>query len=183
MQILAETAASVIPAGTWSIDPAHSTLEFSITHMGLATVKGRALGISGTIVGGPEPSLSGTVPVAGITTFDENRDAHLRSPEFFDAERYPELTFRSTQIVAEGDRLRIEGELTMKGVTRPVRLEGHLTGTGTDPWGNERIGLELSATIDRTEFGLTWNAPLPGGGFLLPNTVQLAASFSAIKTA
>lgn len=183
MAIVADAEAAVIPAGTWSIDPAHSTLEFSITHMGLATVKGRALGLSGTIVGGPEPSLEGTVPVAGITTFDENRDAHLRSPEFFDAERFPELTFRSTEIAAEGDRLRIEGELTIKGVTKPVRLEGRLTGAGADPWGNERIGLELETAIDRTEFGLTWNAPLPGGGFLLPNTVQLAASFSAVKAA
>lgn len=183
MQILAETAAAVIPAGTWSIDPAHSTLEFSITHMGLATVKGRAPGVSGTIVGGPEPSLEGSVAVASITTFDENRDAHLRSPEFFDVERFPELTFRSTEVVAEDDRLRIRGELAIKGVTKPVPLEGRLVGTGTDPWGNERIGLELAGTIDRTEFGLTWNAPLPGGGFLLPDEVRLTASFSAVRAA
>lgn len=183
MSILAETPAAVIPAGTWSIDPSHSSVEFVIKHMGLATVKGRATGVAGTITGGSKPSLEGTVAVGGLTTFDENRDAHLQSPDFFDADRYPELRFASTEVALDGGTLVVTGDLTIKGVTKPVVLTGTFAGTGVDPWGNERIGLDLSGTIDRTEFGVSWNAPLPGGDLLLPNDVQLAASFSAVRTA
>ena len=181
MSILAETSATVIPSGTWSIDPAHSTVEFHIKHLGLATVKGRAPVVSGTIEGGDTPSLDGTVAISSITTFDENRDAHLQSPEFFDVERYPELTFVSTSIEADGDSLLVDGELTIKGVTKPVTLTGAFVGTGGDPWGNQRIGLDLEAVVDRTAWGLDWNAPIPGGGFLLPNDVKLSATFSAVK--
>jgi polyisoprenoid-binding protein YceI len=182
MTILAETSATVIPTGTWSIDPVHSTVEFTIKHLGLATVKGRAINVSGTIEGGDQPSIEGTVEVASITTHDETRDGHLQSPDFFDAARYPELRFESTSVRLEND-LVVEGELTIKGVTKPVELRGTFVGVGTDPWGNERIGIDLAGTIDRTEFGVSWNAPLPGGGFLLPDNVALVASFSAVKAA
>ncbi|MBM2823330.1 MAG: polyisoprenoid-binding protein [Thermoleophilia bacterium] len=181
MSILADTSATVIPAGTWSIDPAHSAVEFHIKHLGLATVKGRAPVVSGAIGGGEEPSIQGTVAVASITTFDENRDGHLQSPEFFDVERYPELSFESTEIEFRGDDLRVEGELTIKGITKPVTLRGTFVGSGVDPWGNDRVGIDLEGTIDRTDWGLNWNAPLPGGGFLLPNDVKLTATFSAVK--
>jgi polyisoprenoid-binding protein YceI len=181
MSILAETSATVIPAGTWSIDPAHSAVEFHIKHLGLATVKGRAPVVSGAIEGGEEPSIQGTVAVASITTFDENRDGHLQSPEFFDVERYPELSFESTEIEFRGDDLRVEGELTVKGITKPVTLRGTFAGSGVDPWGNDRVGIDLEGTIDRTDWGLHWNAPLPGGGFLLPNDVKLTATFSAVR--
>ena len=177
------TAGTGIPAGTWTIDAAHSTLEFAIRHLGVATVKGRATQLAGTIVGGDEPELEGTVPVAALTTFDETRDGHLLSPDFFDAERYPELRFVSSAIALDGDELVVDGELTLKGVTKPVRLTGRLDGPATDPWGSERIGVELTGTIDRTQFGISWNAPVPGGGFLLPDTVALNASFSAVKAA
>jgi polyisoprenoid-binding protein YceI len=183
MSILAESSATVIPAGTWSIDPAHSAVEFHIRHLGLATVKGRAPIVSGTIVGGDAPSLEGTVDVSSITTFDENRDAHLQSPEFFDADRHPELTFSSTSFEAEGESLAVDGELTIKGITKPVSLAGTFAGTGLDPWGNERVGFELEAVVDRREWGLDWNAPVPGGGFLLPDNVKLTATFSAVKAA
>ena len=181
MSILAETSATVIPSGTWSIDPAHSAVEFHIKHLGLATVKGRAPVVSGTIEGGDTPSLDGTVAISSITTFDENRDAHLQSPEFFDVERYPELTFVSTSIDADGDSLLVDGARTIKGVTKPVTLTGAFVGTGGDPWGNQRIGLDLEAVVDRTAWGLDWNAPVPGGGLLLPNDVKLSATFSAVK--
>jgi len=183
MSILAETQASVIPTGTWSVDPAHSKVEFHIKHLGLATVTGRAPVVSGTIVGGSEPSLEGTVEVASITTFDENRDAHLQSPEFFDTERYPQLTFSSDSIATDGDALRVDGELTIKGVTKPVELTGTFAGTGSDPWGNERIGLELETVVDRREFGLEWNAPLPTGGFVLGNDVTLTAELELAQKA
>jgi len=183
MSILAETPAAVIPAGTWSIDPAHSAVEFHVKHLGLATVKGRAPVVSGTIGGGAAPSLEGIVDAASITTFDENRDAHLRSPEFFDVERYPELRFTSTSVATDGDSLTAKGTLTMKGVTRPVLLRGTFVGTGVDPWGNERVGIDLETVVDRGEWGLDWNAPLPGGGFLLPDRVKLTATLSAVKAA
>jgi polyisoprenoid-binding protein YceI len=182
MSIVAETTASEIPAGTWSIDPVWSSLGFEVRKIGLATVKGRALGFHGTIVGGPEPAIEGTVRVETITTFDETRDAHVQSPDFFDAERYPELRFESTSADVTGDRLVVDGLLTIKGVTKPVQLTGQFVGTGSDLMGNERIALELSGAIDRTEFGLSWNAPLPGGGFLLPNEVLLTASFAAVRS-
>jgi len=182
MSILADTSATVIPAGTWSIDPAHSAVEFHIKHLGLTTVKGRAPVVSGAIEGGEEPSIAGTVAVSSITTFDGNRDGHLQSPEFFDVERYPELSFLSTDISFRGDDLAVEGELTVKGITKPVALRGAFSGSNVDPWGNDRIGVELEGTVDRTDWELKWNAPLPGGGFLLPNDVKLTATFSAVKT-
>lgn len=183
MTILAESPAAVLPTGTWQIDPSHSSVEFEIRHLGLATVKGRAPIVAGTITGGDVASITGTVDVTSITTFDENRDGHLQSPDFFDAARYPEISFASTSVVFSDDELVVKGELTIKGVTRPVTLRGELVGTGADPWGNERVGLDLATTIDRTEWGLTWNAPIPGGGFLLPDEVKLTASFSAVKAA
>jgi polyisoprenoid-binding protein YceI len=183
MSILAESSATVIPAGTWAIDPAHSAVEFHVKHLGLATVKGRAPVVSGTIEGGDSPSLEGTVTVSSITTFDENRDAHLQSPEFFDVGRYPELTFSSSAISSDGDSLVVDGELTIKGITKPVSLTGTFVGTGADPWGNERVGIDLETIVDRTKWGLDWNAPLPGGGFLLPDRVKLTATFSAVKAA
>jgi polyisoprenoid-binding protein YceI len=181
MPILAEDSVTVIPTGTWSIDPSHSTVEFQIRHLGLATVKGRAPVVAGTIEGGERPSIRGVVDATSLTTFDETRDEHLQSPDFFDTGRHPELTFESTQIREDGGELVADGALTIKGVSRPVTLRGELTGTETDPWGNERIGLDLAATIDRTAWGLTWNAPLPGGGLLLPDAVTLTASFSAVR--
>ena len=183
MSIITDSPATALPAGTWNIDPGHSSVEFGVKYLGLAGVKGRAPVVAGAFEGGETPSIRGTVDVSSITTFDEGRDGHLRSPEFFDAERFPELEFESTSVTLDGEILVADGSLTIKGVTKPVTLRGTLLGTGTDPWGNERVGLELRTVIDRTAWGLTWNAPLPGGGFLLPDDVALTASFSAIKAA
>jgi polyisoprenoid-binding protein YceI len=180
---VATPAETVVPAGTWAIDGAHSSLEFAVRHLGIATVKGRAGGVTGTITGGDAPALSGTVPVAALTTFDEARDGHLLSPEFFDVERHPELRFDSASIAREGESVRVVGRLTIKGITREIELLGTLAGPETDPWGSRRIGLDLHGTIDRAEFGLRWNAPLPGGGLLLGDSVTLTASFSAVGSA
>jgi polyisoprenoid-binding protein YceI len=181
MSILAESSVTVIPIGTWSIDPVWSSLEFEVKKLGLFTVKGRVPGFSGTIVGGDRPSIEGTVDATSITTFDETRDEHLQSPEFFDTQRYPELRFSSESIELSGENVVVQGELTIKGVTRPVELTGTYFGEASDPWGNERIGLQLTGKVDRSEFGLEWNAPLPGGGFLLPDDVQLTAYFAAVR--
>ena len=182
MSTVTETG-TAIPAGTWSIDPVWSALEFEVKKIGLVAVKGRAPGFTGTIVGGEAPTIEGRVDASTITTFDDQRDGHLRSPDFFDTERHPELRFASTSIETRGDELVVEGDLTIKGVTRPVELRGRYLGSEQDLMGNERVGLELSGVVDRTEFGLTWNAPLPGGGVLLPDDVLLKATFAAVKAA
>jgi polyisoprenoid-binding protein YceI len=183
MTIVAETTETVIPTGTWSIDPVWSALEFEVEKIGLVRIKGRVPGFSGTIGGGPEPAIEGRVDATSITTFDETRDAHIQSPDFFDTQRHPELRFVSTRVEARGEDLLVEGELTIKGVTRPVELRGRYLGAGVDPYGNDRIALELAGTVDRTEFGLTWNAPLPGGSFMLPDEVLLTATFAAVRAA
>ncbi len=172
---------TTLPTGTWSLDGAHSTLEFAVRHLGIATVKGRATVVSGTIGGGDDAHITGVVDARSLTTHDESRDAHLRSPEFFDVERYPELRFASASIEQDGDSLVVSGELTIRGVTRPVELRGSAAGPRTDPWGSRRIGLELEGAIDRTDFGLRWNAPIPGGGVLLADDVRLTASLSAVE--
>jgi polyisoprenoid-binding protein YceI len=181
MSIVADRPATKIPSGTWSIDPVWSALEFEVKKMGLINVKGRVPGFIGTIRGGENPSIEGTVDVSSIVTFDETRDTHLQSPDFFDAARHPEIRFASTSIGTDGDELVVRGDLTIKGTTKPVELRGSFLGTSTDLMGNDRIALELSGTIDRTDFGLNWNLPLPSGGFLLPNEVTVKASLAAVK--
>jgi polyisoprenoid-binding protein YceI len=183
MSILAESSVTQIPAGTWSIDPAWSALEFEVKKVGLIPIKGRVPGFTGTILGGDRPTIDGTVDVSSITTFDETRDGHLQSPDFFDVQRYPELRFESTAVEGRGDDIVVYGDLTIKGTTKPVELKGTFLGSAADPYGNDRIGLELEGKIDRREFGLDWNAPLPTGGFLLPNDVVLRASFAAVRSA
>lgn len=183
MSIIAESSATQIPTGTWSIDPVWSSLEFEVKKVGLIPIKGRVPGFTGTIEGGGDATIEGTVDATSITTFDETRDGHLQSPDFFDTARYPELRFESTAVSVDDGELRVEGDLTIKSTTKPVELKGAFLGTGPDLAGNERIGLELETTIDRTEFGLEWNAPLPGGGFLLPNEVTLRATFAAVRAA
>ena len=181
MSIVADENTVVIPSGTWEIDPVWSALEFDVRKLGLVTIKGRVPGFTGTIVGGAKPALTGAVDATTMTTFDETRDGHLQAPDFFDTQRYPELRFESTSVEADGSELVVQGDLTIKGVTKPVELRGTYAGADNDPWGNERIGLELTGTVDRTDFGLEWNAPLPGGGFLLPNEVVLKATFAAVR--
>jgi polyisoprenoid-binding protein YceI len=183
MSIVADTTATVIPTGSWAIDPVWSSLEFEVRKIGLIPIKGRVPGFAGSIEGGDSPSIEGTVDASSITTFDETRDAHLQSPDFFDVERYPELNFRSTEVSVADGRLSVTGDLTIKGTTKQVELRGTYLGAGADPYGNERIGFELEGTVDRTDFDLNWNAPLPGGGLLLPNEVTLKAVFTGVREA
>ncbi|MEP7224507.1 MAG: YceI family protein [Actinomycetota bacterium] len=118
-----------------------------------------------------------------VNDHHETRDGHVQAPDFFDTDRYPELRFESTAVATNGDELIVEGDLTIKDVTKPIELKGRFVGAGVDPYGNDRIGLELAGTVDRTEFGLNWNAPLLGGDFLLPNEVVLRATLAAVKAA
>lgn len=184
MSMVAEhTTTTAIPEGTWTIDPVWSAVGFEVKKIGIAAIKGRALGFEGTITGGEEPAIEGSVDVSSLTTFEETRDAHIQSPDFFDAERYPKIRFQSKTVEQRGDELVVHGDLTIKGETRPVELRGGLAGNGIDPMGNERIVVELETTIDRTDFGVDWNAPVPGGGLMLPNDVLLSATFAAVRTA
>ena len=177
MSTTVTTQESTIPAvGAWHADPVHSSVGFAVKYPGVATFSGELKVFEASLVDGV---LTGKAPVASIEVKDENLYAHLQSPEFFDAERRPELTF-SGRDAGDG---RFEGELTIKGITKPVTLEGTITGPVTDPYGNERYGLALITVIDRTEFGLDWNAPLPGGGFALANDVTVTADLSLVKAA
>ena len=131
---------------------------------------------------GDSPVLEGTIDAAGLTTYDEQRDGHLASPDFFDSARFPTISFHSSEFDPQADgSFRLAGELTMKGVTKPIDLQATVTGSGQDPWGNERVGLDISGILRRSEYGVSWNAPLPGGGLLLDDRVQLEASFSFVK--
>lgn len=174
-----------LPAATYNIDPAHSSVGFEIRHMGIATVRGAFRKFEGTVdATGDAPVLQGTVDVSTIDTGEQQRDTHLVSAEFFDVESNPEITFRSTggEQLDDGT-VRLNGEITIKGITKPILLTGVIAEGGTDPWGHERIGLELSTTIDRRDFDLTWNQTLPNGNLLVSNEVKLLLGVSAVKAA
>jgi polyisoprenoid-binding protein YceI len=169
-----------IAAGTWASDPVHSSIGFAVKHMGVTPFRGGFKTFDAKFTGG---KLVGSAPVETIQTDDENLTGHLLSPEFFDAERHPVLRFESTEIRRDGDEVTIDGLLTLKGESRPVELRGTITGPLADPYGNDRLGLELETTIDRTEFGIDWNAELPSGGQVLANDVTLSAQLELVQQA
>jgi polyisoprenoid-binding protein YceI len=174
-----------IPLGTWNVDPAHSSVEFSIKHMMIATVRGRFKDFEGTIEAAEDINDSkvvGVVRTASIDTNEPTRDEHLRGPDFFDCERFPEARFASRRIVpVGGSKFRIIGDLTLKEVTREVELDAAIEGFEKDPWGNDRVGIKVRGTIDRTEFGLNWQRALETGGFLLGEQVRIMIDISAVK--
>jgi len=174
-----------IPAGTYNIDPSHSNVSFEVKHMGIATVRGKFGTFAGTVeTSADTPTLTGSVEVASIDTGDENRDGHLQSPEFFDVERHPQISFRSTGAQsAGGEEITLLGEITIKGITKPIELTGTLAENGQDPWGNDRVGFDVAGVIDRREFDLKWNQTLPNGNLLVANNVKLIVSASAVKAA
>ena len=178
------TAAETVPAGTWVLDPVHSSVGFSVKHMVVATFRSRFESFDATLstVDG-HPKLTGVVQVGDIVAKDENLAGHLQSPDFFDGAAHPEIRFESTSIAREGDRVALEGSLTIKGTTRPVTAAGTISGPHTDIAGTEKIGIELETTIDRTAFGLDWNAPLPKGGFALANDVTLTVELELAQQA
>jgi polyisoprenoid-binding protein YceI len=170
----------VVPTGTWTSDPVHSSIGFAVKHMGVTPFRGGFKQFDATLGDG---TLTGSAAVETIQTDDENLTGHLLSPEFFDAERHPLLGFESTEIRREGDDVAIDGTLTLKGVTRPVELRGTITGPLADPYGGTRLGLELETTIDRHEFGIDWNADLPSGGRVLADDVKLTAQLELVQQA
>jgi polyisoprenoid-binding protein YceI len=165
----------VVPNGTWKLDRVHSTVGFEIAYMG-GTFRGHFDDVDARLENG---RLEGSARVASVQVKDENLEAHLQSPDFFDAERHPELRFASTEI--DGDTVR--GEITIKGITRPVELKGTIGAPVEKADGSEAIAVNLVTVIDRTDFGVNWNMPLPDGGPALANEVELSANLFLIREA
>jgi polyisoprenoid-binding protein YceI len=171
------TTSSPIPTSTkWAVDPVHSTVGFAVKHMVVSTFRGRFEDYDATLTASEDGTLrlEGRVSADSIAVKDENLATHLKSPDFFDTERHPYITFASTLVRAEDGELIVDGELTIKGNTRPIEARGTLTEPLETLGGFVKLGLELEAIVDRTEYGLSWNAPLPKGGFALANEVKLA---------
>ena len=170
--------------GNWDLDVAHSTIGFSVKHMVVSTFRGRFERYQASVetVDG-RPRLVGTVDADSIEVKNPDLAAHLLAPDFFDVERHPQLRFVSTKLSVDGDRVEVEGDLTIRGVTRPVRGTGSVTGPVEDPYGSTRLGVEIEAVVDRREFGLEWNMPLPKGGFALGNDVKIAVNLEFTKAA
>src|SRR5439155_2994059 len=162
--------ATAVPTGTWKADPTHSTVGFAVKHMAVGSFKGGFTEFDAKLENGV---LSGTAKVGSVNVKDEQLNGHLQSPDFFDAERFPEIAFRTSDLET--------GELTIKGVTRPVKIEATVSEPNVDPFGRERVGIKLAATVDRNEYGVSWNAPNQGGGNYLGDQVKLIAELAFVK--
>ena len=173
---------TIAPAGTWNLDPVHSRVDFEVSYLA-GTFKGHFNEIAAELtVADEHATLEGTTKVASIDVNEENLSAHLQSPDFFDAEQYPELRFTAEDIRLDGDgQVSVVGELTIKGVTQPVTVTGTVTAPMADPYGTERIGLNLTTKVDRTNFGINWNNPLPSGEPSLANDVTILAELQFVK--
>ncbi|HEX6888820.1 MAG TPA: YceI family protein [Candidatus Nanopelagicales bacterium] len=173
--------------GTWAIDPTHTRLGFVARHAMVAKVRGQFDDFAGTItIDAANPSASTaqvTVQLASVNTGTADRDAHLRSADFFDVEQNKEMTFTSTGVKQDGDEFVMLGDLSIKGVTRPVELTLEPTGVATDPFGNVRAGFEGETELSRKDFGLTWNVALEAGGVLVSDTIKVQLDVSAVKQA
>ncbi len=173
-------------AGTWTIDPSHSEVSFSVRHLLISKVKGKFEKFDATFVTAENPlesSVTATAEVTSVNTNDENRDGHLRTNDFFDAPAFPTISFVSTGMRADGENYLIDGDFTMKGVTKPVTFKAEFGGFGNDLYGNYKAGLTATAKINRNDFGVNWNAPLEAGGVLVGEevtiTIDLQASLQA----
>jgi polyisoprenoid-binding protein YceI len=181
--------ATTTPASsiTWKLDPAHSHAEFKVRHMMISNVKGNFSGLNGTLtehtIDSSLSTIEAAIPVTSVNTGDAQRDGHLKSADFFDAEKYPEMTFKSTSVEKKGnEEYAVTGNLTIHGVTKPVTfaVEGP-TAPGKDPWGNTRVGISATARINRKDFGLNWNATLETGGILVGEDVHITLEAQFIK--
>jgi polyisoprenoid-binding protein YceI len=185
--MISTSKSTLVPAGTWSVDPIHSTVGFSVKHLGIATVRGKFEDFSGTLeIGeGDETARAyGTVQGVSINTGDAGRDEHLRSADFFGVEQNPELRFESTGIEhVDDETFEITGDLTMNGVTKPIKLTAEVQGEETDPWGNDRVALEVTGQLNRGDWDMTFNQALGSGNLLVGEKVKLQLDIAAIKQA
>jgi polyisoprenoid-binding protein YceI len=168
---------TTIPTGTWKADTVHSGVSFEVPYA-VATFSGEVPEFEATLEDG---KLVGIAKIASLTVKDENLQAHLLSPEFFDAERFPEVRFEGSNFTRHGDNVTLEGEITIKGITKPVTLTGTITGPAIDHFGANRVGFKLETTIDRTEHDIKWNMPLPNGEPALANEVTLKADLTLVS--
>ena len=177
---------AIATATTWKIDPTHSHAEFAVRHLMISTVKGRFAEVDGTLTGDDaDPaaaSIELTIPVAGIDTRESQRDAHLRSADFFDADTYPAITFASSTIEKAGKQFRVTGDLTIRGVTRRITLDVTPGGRVRDPWGNERVGYSAATRLNRSDFGLRWNQALETGGVLVGDEVAVTVELELVRS-
>jgi polyisoprenoid-binding protein YceI len=183
---MSTATAQEIATGAWKIDTVHSHVGFAVKHMVVSTFRGRFEDYDGELVAGEDGTqrLQGSVNVDSIVVKDENLAGHLKSADFFDSDSYPQIRFLSTELsVADGGELEVQGELTIKDKTHRVTARGSVSGPHVDIAGNDKLGVELEAVIDRREYGLEWNAPLPKGGFALDNDVKLQVSLELVKEA
>lgn len=182
----AKVAYAPIPGGTYAIDPAHSSINFSIRHLLINNVRGRFDDYTGTILYNPDDitqsSVEFTTKVASIDTDIAKRDEHLRTADFFDVAKYPEMAFRSMRIERKSnDSFVAHGDFTLHGVTKQIAIPFKLFGAVKDPWGGTRMGVEAETTINRQDYGIKWNAPMAEGGFVVANDVQIALTLEAVK--
>ncbi len=183
------TQAGTIPgyvAGTWAIDPVHSEIGFSVRHMMVSKVRGKFTKFGGEIVTAEDPlasSVTAEIDLSSIDTGAEQRDAHLRSPDFFDTENHPLMTYRSTGVRAEGDHFVVDGELTLKGVTKSVPLKLELNGFGPDAYGGTRAGFTATSEINRQDYGVSWNAAMETGGVVVADKVAIHLEIEAVLQA
>ena len=186
---MAASTAAQTGLPTWQLDPAHSSVEFSVKHMMMTTVRGRFKSVQATLRGDRDhPEVAGVeaaINAASVDTGVADRDGHLRGPDFFDAERFPQITFRSTRIEnppkQDGDRFRLVGELMIRDTAMEVVLDCEYHGRGTDPWGKTRAGFEFRTELDRREWGLKWNQALETGGVLVANKVRVEGEVQFVR--
>ena len=182
-------AATSATRTTWQLDPTHSSVEFAVKHMMMTTVRGRFKEIAATLTGDrdhpQDAGVEATLQTASIDTGVGDRDAHLRSGDFFDAEKFPTITFRSSRVEnapkQEGDRFRVTGQLTIRDTTMDVTLDCEYLGRGTDPWGKTRAGFSFRTEIDRGEWGLKWNQAIETGGVLVANKVRVEGEVQFVR--
>jgi polyisoprenoid-binding protein YceI len=180
------TTAAATALGTWTIDPAHSHVEFAVRHMMITTVKGRFGVVHGRVRIDDTDATKGEADIEidadSIDTREAQRDAHLKSADFFDVEKFPKLTFKSSRISdVKGDNFKLHGDLTIHGVTRPVTLDATAEGRGKDPWGGERAGFTARTQIKRSDYGLTYNQALETGGFLVGDDIKISIDVELVK--
>ncbi len=187
MTLTAQTTETGIPgyeAATWTIDPVHSEVGFSVRHMMVSKVRGRFTNFSGEIVTGADPlqsSVTAEIDLSSIDTGQEQRDNHIRSADFFEVETYPTMTYHSTGVRVEDGEYVLDGELTLKGVTRNVPLRLELNGFGADPYGGYRAGFTATGEINRRDFNVSFNAPLSNGGVVVADKIQLQLEIEAVR--
>jgi polyisoprenoid-binding protein YceI len=186
MTVTVQPAPSRGTKTTWKLDPSHTLVEFSAKHLMITTVKGRIADVTG-IISIDEKDLQNssvevTLKAGSLDTRTDQRDQHLRSADFLDVEKYPEIKFRSTRIQGDKESFKLTGDLTIRDVTRPITLDVEFEGRTKDPWGGERVGFSANGKIDRRDFGLMWNQALETGGVVVGNDVKISLEAQAVKT-